>query len=92
MQATYSVLCLIVKCEDLLYSVHQEVWEQRTAEDQDTVGDTLRPVAQVPLTTRDALNITNWCCGVTNRFRDTAFYNQCLASKGPWWKERKQRL
>jgi len=36
---------------ELLDSVHQEVGEQRPAEEQEALGGALSPVTQVPLTT-----------------------------------------
>jgi len=66
--------------------VHQEVGEQRTAEEQDTLSDTLRPVTQVPLTTRDALNT------ITNLFIATAIYRKCLTIGSHLRKERKKKL
>ncbi len=145
----FSAVCLIVECEELLDSVQQDEGEQRTAEEQealsdtlntvstlgntlsiviheallgifsvviheslgdtvrniilialsdslstviheavdeawgDALGDTLIIITQVPLTAWDAF-IIRICCGITNRFRDTAFYNRWPASPSSW--------
>ncbi len=54
-----------------------------------TLCDALSTVTQVPLTAWGTLNISHRTFSITDRFRDTAFYDCWLATDSPWWKKQR---
>ncbi len=69
--------------------MQQDEGDQRTAEEQHALSDTINTVTQIPRTARHTINkCTNYWDKSTNRCRDTAFYSYWLALEFPWWKDR----